>query len=234
VSSAAFERLIESVRAALQARRTALATRTGQIERALAAYTAAVEDELATAYAAEHGLKKPRSDGPSARQAAAALLDIVSRLPELQGADSRSEPAQVAAPPSPAETPTPREEPARPSGSWPELVSACRNAPLVIVGGVSKAERLTDLPEGVRATVEWIDTTRQGTHAIGNLERRIRDRRLAALVVLEGVISHRHSDPLISAARQVGLPCAYGGKGGKGTLSRAFNELETSLRGRRD
>jgi hypothetical protein len=225
VSEASFDELLEAVRAALHARRREPHARAEQIERALAAYLAAVEAGIARAYAAEHGLKQPPPPPVSAERAAELLLSAVQRLPELQSREI-AEPEPEPEPESPFEA---EPEPEAETSAWPRLVRAAARAPLVIVGGVSKRERLLDWPARLREKLEWIDTTRQGTHAIGNLERRIRERRLAALVVLEGMLSHRHSDPLIAAARQVGLPHAYAGKGGRASFARALGELETSL-----
>lgn len=98
-----------------------------------------------------------------------------------------------------------------------------------MVGGVSRLERTDGFSERVLRALEWVDTTRQGVHAIGNLERRIRDHRVAGLVLLEGVMAHKHSEPLVAAARHVGLPLAYAAKGGKAALRRAFAELDAAL-----
>lgn len=225
MSESSFDELLDGVRAALHAQRAALVARSERIAAALTAYAAAVEGEIARRYAAEHGLKQPRRSVSTPEQAARALLDLVQALPELAA------PAAPAPPPGPAPVPAraPEPEPAPEPSSWPKLLEAVRRGPLVVVGGVSKRERLHEWPERLRSALEWIDTTRQGTHAIGNLEKRIRERRLAALIVLEGVIAHRHSDPLIAAARQVALPHAYAGKGGRASLARALAELETAL-----
>jgi hypothetical protein len=86
---------------------------------------------------------------------------------------------------------------------------------------------------GSEGQVEWVDTTRQGTHAIGNLERRIKDKRIGALLILEGLVQHRHSDPLVSTARGAHIPHAYGGKGGRSAIAHALGELELMLLQRR-
>jgi hypothetical protein len=92
----------------------------------------------------------------------------------------------------------------------------------VLVGGVIRSDRLGFLPREVIERLEWIDTTRQGTHAIGNLAQRIKARRVAALILMEGVIGHRHSDPVVHATREVGIPMEYAGKGGRNALIRAL------------
>ena len=221
MSESSFDEVLEAVRAALHANKTELSVRASRIQAALSAYVAAAESEIARRYTAEHGLRQPRQPALAPERAAAALLAAVQELPELK--------APAAPPTKPTRPPEPENVAEPEPSSWPRLTEAARRAPLVVVGGVTKRERLLEWPERLREKLEWIDTTRQGTHAIGNLEKRIRERRLAALIVLEGVISHRHSDPLIAAARQVGLAHAYAGKGGRASLARALSELETTL-----
>jgi hypothetical protein len=46
---------------------------------------------------------------------------------------------------------------------------------------------------------------------------------------LEGLVQHRHSDPLVSTARSAKVPHAYGGKGGRAALTQAVDELERML-----
>jgi hypothetical protein len=129
--------------------------------------------------------------------------------------------------PSPAATSAP--QPSEPGSvgtpRWPTLERLVGDAPIVVVGG-SRGEKLAWLPSSLRAKVEWIETTRQGTHAIGNLAQRIRQRRVLALIVLDGVVGHKHSEPLVTAAREVKIPTAYANKGGTGALARAFTQLE--------
>lgn len=108
-----------------------------------------------------------------------------------------------------------------------DVVSKTR--PLVIVGGLAKLEKLQLFPEDLRACVEWIETTRQGTHAIGNLANRIRHHRVSALILLDGLVGHRHTDPLVSAARDAGIVAVYAGKGGQAALSRALGQVEKML-----
>lgn len=147
--------------------------------------------------------------------------------PSAPGSGPGSKPA-VALPAAPAVAP-----PAAPAVAPLALMQLERTvgrAPLVIVGGVIKPEKVNELPVALQASLEWIDTTRQGTHAIGNLEQRIRDHRVGALLILEGLVSHRHSEPLISAARRAKLPFAYAGKGGRAAMLRALGELEETLR----
>jgi hypothetical protein len=109
------------------------------------------------------------------------------------------------------------------------LEKAAAHAPLIIVGGAPHLERLRQIPAGMLKTFEWIDTRQKGTHAIGNLERRIREHRISALILLESLVQHRHTDPLVSAARLVNVPCVYAGKGGTLAITNALKDIEKAL-----
>jgi hypothetical protein len=101
------------------------------------------------------------------------------------------------------------------------LRTATRTGPVVFVGGVVKQEKVLLIQNKFGIEIEWIDTSRQGTQAIAGVEKRIRDKRLAAVVVLQGLIGHKHFEPIVSAARLVGLPFAYADKAGLGSVNRA-------------
>jgi hypothetical protein len=111
----------------------------------------------------------------------------------------------------------------------PLLRGATGHGPVVLVGGVVKQEKVSLIASKFGIEVEWVDTTRHGTQVIGALEKRIRDRRLAAVVVLQGLIGHKHFEPIVSAARLVGLPFSYADKAGTGSVARAFLEIEKQL-----
>jgi hypothetical protein len=204
------DQVLEVVRAALHGRRAVALERVQRIERALADYATALEEELAREFAREHGLTQPKPAHDRVK-AAAALRDVVLALPELEDVPERhSEPPPSAAPAAPSSA-APREH----------------VLPIVLVGGVG---RPSSALSGAADRLEWIDTTRQGTVAIGNLTQRIRSGRVAALVLLEAHLGHRHSEPLISAARDVGIPFAYAGKGGRAALDRALGDVLGRLR----
>lgn len=241
------ESLLAPLRASFHAKRRDRVGLADEISRTLSLYLKAVDNTVTRELCKAHGLPTPPS-GDSPPALAAELLRLVRSLPELKGkATIAGDPCTAsegdeASPSTPSEATTrereaqPRterrhrkpsqgSEPGQPgSGSWPELSRSVELAPLVIVGGPPHMERLNGV--SVASQVEWIDTTRQGTHAIGNLERRIRDHRIGGLIVLEGLVQHRHTDPLISAARAVGLAHCFAGKGGRTALLQALDQLE--------
>jgi hypothetical protein len=111
----------------------------------------------------------------------------------------------------------------------PHLQQTTRERPLVLVGGISKQEKLERLQSRYGIQAEWVETQRAGTHAIATLEQRVRDGRIAALVVLDGLLGHKHFEPIVDAARRAGTPLAYGNKGGKASIAGALTEIEAQL-----
>ena len=109
-------------------------------------------------------------------------------------------------------------------------MALAQKRPLVVVGRLGKKDRLIALETNLPPGVEWLDTNQNGMAAIGNLERRLREGRVGALVLAEGSLSHKHTEPLISAARQFSIPFAYANKGGKQSILRALDEIEASLK----
>ena len=199
-----FDQLLEVVRASLHGRRAVALERVQRVERALAEYAAALEEEIVREFAREHGLTQPKPVHDRVKLAAA-LREAVLALPELGAVPERAAPSVPPEPP--------------PSSTAPRV----HVLPIVVVGGVGR--KATSHPHEVEERLEWIDTTRQGTVANGNLTRRIRSGRVAALVLLAGLVGHRHSEPLVSAAREAGIPWAFAGKGGRAALDRALGDV---------
>lgn len=111
----------------------------------------------------------------------------------------------------------------------PRLRAASRDASLVIVGGSVRNEKLERLRRKTGIDLDWVPVENNSTHTVSALERRIRDGRLCGLIVLQELIGHKHYEPLVQAARQIGLPFAYGGKAGKASIEKALKELEEQL-----
>lgn len=228
MSESPLDDLLESLRAALAARRRDGAARIERVEAALSSYRRAVEQQIATEFAAEHRLKAPPAAGVSVARAAEELRDAVLALPEvsrLLAADVAvidSAPMTLKAPKSvAAPSPTP--------DGWPKLRAAFASQKLVIIGALSR-DRSDAVPDGFADHVEWIDTERDGVHALGNLPQRIRQGRVCALVILDRAVKHKHSEPALAAARDAHVPHAFAGQGGRASLERALTQLEGMLR----
>jgi hypothetical protein len=233
--------LARQIESALAARRVRLEERLQRLEQALKSYRLAAEARLAKEFAGEHGFKQQASAAPSVEQAAEQLLAAVRALPELEpalevsspgsaGLAARSATKPVAksattAAPAKATAPEPIE-----TSEYPLLVRALEdNRKLVVVGALSGRDRAQAMPAELALAIEWIDTEREGAHAIGNLPQRVRQGRVAALVILHRAVGHRHTEAVTAAARDRDVPLAFAGQGGKASLQRALVQLELSL-----
>jgi hypothetical protein len=214
----AFDDVVESVRAALNAKRTELSERSASIEAALRAYERAVELEIAEAFASAHQLKQPAA-GERAADAARKLARAVAHLPEL------ATPAPAA--PAPAKV---REASAAPEPASPKPRAS--SGKLVIIGALSGREKGSALPAELASDTEWIDTERDGVHAVGNLPQRIKQGRVSGVVILDRVVSHKHTEPVLAAAREAKVPVAFAGQGGRASLLRALAQIDEMRRER--
>lgn len=231
----------ESLRSELHARRAKSHAELERIHELVRDLAAAREAALVSAFVTPLELKVPAYTGAPAAALHARLVAAVEALSEARlspRAQANAASAETAPPrpiirgisandPAKTEQTSPPQAPASevPAQGWPTLQNAANAGPIVIVGG-ARSDKLAWLPASLKGAVEWIETTRQGTHAIGNLAQRIRQRRVCALIVLDGLVGHKHSEPLVAAAREVKIPTAYANKGGTGALARAFTQLE--------
>jgi hypothetical protein len=234
--------LLDSLRAALAARRRDGAARIERVEAALGSYRRAIESRIASEFAAEHRLKAPVATGVSVARAAEELRDAVLQLPEvarllsatsvldLSSAVVESEtsgPMTLKAPPASQGKAAPSESPTL-SSSWPRLRSVLVAQKLVVIGALSR-DRSESAPEGIAEHIEWIDTERDGVHALGNLPQRIRQGRVAGVIILDRAVKHKHSEPAVAAARDAHVPVAFAGQGGRASLERALTQIESML-----
>ena len=217
MASSAFDDVVDSVRAALNAKRGEALERIGAIEAALRAYERALEFEIAEAFASEHQLKLPvRAE--RAVDAAQKLARAVASLPELSARPAAKQPP---------------EEPEAPSErATPKSVQRAHPGKLVIIGALSGREKSSALPAELALDAEWIDTERDGVHAVGNLPQRIRQGRVSGVVILDRIVSHKHTEPVVAAARDARVPVAFAGQGGKASLARALAQIEEMRRER--
>jgi len=226
------DQLLERMQADVHTKKRDLLARVTPLEQAVQTYRLALESALARDLAGSHSLPRPPSATLTPEVAAQRLLDLVSALPELTAAPAPQSPGQrktLVGPRSPA----PRAEPsgneaASPrSAPFPRLVQASSGRKLVLIGALSG--RRKKLPEPFDTIVEWIDTGQGTANAIGNLATRIRQGRVSALVLCDQAISHKHSEPLVAAARAAHVPVAFAGKGGAQSILRAFQAIEDQL-----
>jgi hypothetical protein len=115
----------------------------------------------------------------------------------------------------------------------PLLRDAARRGRVVVVGGLARREKLERLKALLGFEPDWVETDKPGQQAIRKLEGRILDGKVAAVVVIEGLIGHAQFEPIARATRQTGTLLVYGDKAGKAALDKALHEIETRLAKRR-
>jgi hypothetical protein len=231
--------LVSRLEQSVHLKRQELGSRLGPVEGALAVYRLALEGALAKEVAASHGLQTPGGSFPSTKAAAEALLAAVQGLPELV-APTEPSPGKVKA--SRQATPTartalppqlPPDTAAEPQDSptadttFPKILARSQDSRLVIVGALSG--RRKTFPEPWNDAIEWIDTASGGTHAVGNLGTRIKQGRVLGLVICDLAVQHKHTEPLVAAARARKVPIAFADKGGAASILRAFETIEGQL-----
>ena len=220
--------LLESLRAALAARRRDGTAGIERVQAALGSYRRAVEQQIASEFAAEHRLKAPAKTGLSVARAAEELRDAVQQLPEVaQPSSAASGLLELPSLVTDTEASGPMTLKAPPT-NWPRLRAALVSQKLVVIGALSR-DRSESAPAGIGEHIEWIDTERDGVHALGNLPQRIRQGRVAGVIILDRAVKHKHSEPALAAARDAKVPTAFAGQGGRASLERALTQIEGML-----
>lgn len=222
--------LLEELQSALGLRRRDALGRIQGVESALAAYRRAVEERIVFEFTRDHQLRAPKLTGLGPEAAAERLREAVLALPEL-AAPPHGEPAQDAAlsGPPPSRPALPERRPA--DEPLPRLAAQGARK-IVVIGALAGRQRSEAIPAGLLPQTEWVDTESGGAHAIGNLPQRIRQGRVAALVILDRAVQHKHTEPLVSAARAAAVPVGFAGKGGAASIRRALVNIEEQLAGR--
>ena len=100
------------------------------------------------------------------------------------------------------------------------------SAVVLVVGGDRAPHGLEALAARLGLPVEWVEGT---TRKVEQAERRVRSGSVAAIVVLDGYLSHRMFQALLDASRATGTPFAYAGRGGKASVAAAGEALAASL-----
>lgn len=117
------------------------------------------------------------------------------------------------------------------SPELPNLLAASASGAVIVVGGLAREAARGDVARRTALEVEWIETRGGGTRLIEAVVARVRNGSVAALVLVEGAMLHRHSRPLVAAARLARTPMAYAKKGAVRQVLQAFGEVERRLSG---
>jgi hypothetical protein len=194
----------------------------GPLEGAVLDYRRALEADVAYEYASAHSLRFQRPGGPTRDAAARRLRDLVLALPELRPPD-----AEVPDLPLPEAHAPPTQGTASLSDVLPRIAAAANKQSLVVIGALAGRKRT--LPEPLALCTEWIDTSQGGAHAVGNLPARIRQGRVFGVLICDQAVSHKHSEPVLAAARAANVPVGFAGKGGNAGIAKALRAIEQQL-----
>lgn len=150
-------------------------------------------------------------------QAAEHLRDLVMALPELY----------LWKPPASCES---EELDCESTTSYEKLRERLRSQSLVIVGGVPIPQRLDEVEKILGARPEWPETSQDSnSHVVDSIERRMREGKIAAVIIAHDLIRHRTFYAMRDAAAKYGVPIAYASKAGIGKLRMALSEIEEML-----
>lgn len=237
MSDSPVDQLLDQLRAALHAGRADVLRRVDAIEQALVAYRNSAEQRVALDFAMAHDLRRPAPPPLTPRQAAERLLSLVRSLPELvEESAGGPEVGRSSSPSSAPDSKLGSESAGDGSTTVPlagaplaVLTAHCIGRKLVVIGALAGRSKECLLPPLLEECTEWVDTERDGVHAIGNLPQRIRQQRVAAVVILDRAVQHKHTEPILAAARDTNTPVAFAGKGGRASLLRAVEQLDKRL-----
>ena len=111
----------------------------------------------------------------------------------------------------------------------PLLAAAVKSKKLVLAGGIAKKPVQDWLEASLGAAAHWTDTSGTGTRSVAGLELAIQRGGVAAVVLLEGSISHAESERVIAACKKAKVPLARGKRGGRQSLKDALTALEKAV-----
>ncbi len=144
-----------------------------------------------------------------------------------------------------AEAPAPSQAPkSRPSApgkkddsknahSWPALralrARLAGGKEVLFVGGWRCDDKVRLVKERFGLEVEWYETDPQKPRFADSAVSKVKGGRVAAVVLLEGFITHKDANRIVDAAAAVGVPLAMANRAGVASLETAFNEIERKL-----
>lgn len=111
----------------------------------------------------------------------------------------------------------------------PRLQAAAGTKAVVLVGGIIEKKKLAWIKQHYGFTAEWVET-HNALKAVQSVRSRILGGNVAAVVILDGLVSHTHTAPIMSAVRLTETPLAYGDTAGTASLRKAFQQIEGSLK----
>lgn len=194
---------------------------------------------------------------PSTKSAEEALLAAMAGVRAYLALEKRPEPAKVPedSPPSKVTgvTNTPIPEDARlvsldvssnekathrsrttriptPLISYPFIKRALWDKTICMVGGFNVPGKLDSIYEQTGLKIEWEYFDKGRPRFVDSISDKIKAGRIGAVILLEGLMTHKDYHKITKACKTRSVPCLMGHKGGQGHLIRALAQLEDKFR----
>ncbi len=115
--------------------------------------------------------------------------------------------------------------------AWPHLRRRLQNKPVVIAGGIEKAEKLRTIRERFGIQAEWLAINNGGPRSTSSIVQKIKTGGISAIIILEGLIGHPTSRKLMDACISSNVPYTLGYRGGIGDVEKSLGELDREIQG---
>ena len=113
---------------------------------------------------------------------------------------------------------------------WPALPNIrALKLPVLLAGGMLIPEKLKSVKERFGLEPEWHEIDHDNPRAEESLVQRIRNGKVGAVVLLEGVMRHSTFKSAVQACNTMNVPYAMADKAGVASLTSALDEIERKL-----
>lgn len=114
--------------------------------------------------------------------------------------------------------------------SWPKFPHLrALEGPILLAGGMLVPEKIVSIKERFGFDVDWHVIDHGNPRGENSLEKRVKARKVGAVILLEGVMRHSTWKSIVDACDSAGVVYAMGDKAGTASLEAAFNDLERKL-----
>lgn len=239
--------LLAACETKLQEERKPFADLAARLRCALDGYTGLfekdVERRVVGAMLAALGQAVPEPDPNLERTCAVlreTLWDFLNLLPDVEVTPSKpaldTEEAQAPSEPDPVpEAPPsrPKEGNGKTSHTWPALpnlrTALSTGKTLMFVGGWRSTDKLATVRARFGLEPEWYETNPARPHHSAKACNRIRGGKVAAVVAIEGFMTHKDWRRISDACASTSVPMVKGDTAGVGSLEAALAEIDSKL-----
>jgi hypothetical protein len=163
-----------------------------------------------------------------------ALTRAMSLVDRTEAAErvERTEARTLDPPPQPQQAEKPAEvvKPPAPPSPYPKLQKAFSLKGIVMVGGFKVPGKLESIVANYGIQLDWVVFEKGSPRIIDSIEARIKNGKVGAVIILEGLMTHKDFRKISAACKVKGVPYAMGDKGGNGALGKAFQHLESKVK----